>query len=828
MLTSPEPKAKPAPGPLPALGARVIISGIPPAHGENAAVAPWKPMMASPPMETARKKPWGPVVVVVLTAVGVAGAMAWWKADDSVAARKADRPSPVQDEAPAAPPGPIQLASLAPYGRAFLDNSGFLATRDYLAPQFKDPLSLAHVREVYDHVGMRGIAEINALLARGDAPPEVRLNLLQNKVLFYNYEGEFAKAAEVLAELRRLVESDPRFHPALPTLIFLQGITALRLGETENCVECQCQGSCIFPIAPQAVHQRRKGSTEAIKHFTEYLEIDPKDIEARWLLNLAYMTLGEHPAGVPEKYRIPLEPFQSKLDIGRFMDVAPRLGVNRLDMAGGAIMDDFDNDGLLDLMETTSDPTQPMAFYRNKGDGTFEDRTKAAGLEKQYGGLYCAQTDYNNDGFLDVLVCRGAWWGVSVRPSLLRNNGNGTFTDVSKEAGIWNASVGGQVAVWADYDNDGYLDLFLGNENGRSYLYHNRGDGTFEEVAEKAGVANDEPLILDGQPMPHMCKGANWCDFNRDGYPDLVVNNFNGPPRLYRNNKDGTFTDVARELGITKPAQNGFSCWFFDYDNDGWPDLFLTCYERGLGNLVKAQLGMPQPGEPCRLYRNIEGKRFEDVTEAVGLNQPFATMGSNFADFDNDGYLDFYLSTGTPLYSMLVPNRMFKNVEGKRFVDITTSSGTGHLQKGHCVACGDWDRDGNIDMFVQLGGATPGDAFRNALFQNPGHDNDWLTVKLVGKKTNRAAIGARIKLTPEGSPRSIYREVTTGSSFGGNSLQQTIGVGKAKRVTLEIYWPTSGTTQVFRDIPTRQAVRVTEFDKDLERLNWKPIPVPKE
>jgi len=359
------------------------------------------------------------------------------------------------------------------------------------------------------------------------------------------------------------------------------------------------------------------------------------------------------------------------------------------------------------------------------------------------------------------------------------------------------------------------LDLFIGGENGRSYLYHNRGDGTFEEVAVQAGVDN----------KGCMCKGANWGDFDNDGYPDLIVSNFGAPPRLFHNNRDGTFTDVAASMGISDPRE-AFSCWFWDYDNDGWPDIFICGYERRLEPAVLSQLGLPNKGVRCKLYRNRGGKSFEDVSEAVGLTFSSSPMGSNFGDFDNDGYLDFYLGTGSPNYRMLVPNLMFKNVDGKRFVNITTSSGTGHLQKGHGVACGDWDRDGNIDIFEELGGAVPGDRFRCVLFQNPGHKNHWVTLKLVGKKTNRPAIGARIKITlPTDSPKTINRYVTTGSSFGGNPFQQTIGIGKASQIdTLEIYWPTSRTTQVFHNVPVDQAFEVTEFEKTYRALHWKPIP----
>jgi hypothetical protein len=204
-------------------------------------------------------------------------------------------------------------------------------------------------------------------------------------------------------------------------------------------------------------------------------------------------------------------------------------------------------------------------------------------------------------------------------------------------------------------------------------------------------------------------------------------------------------------------------------------------------------------------------------------------MGSNFGDFDNDGFLDIYLATGTPDLSFLVPNRMLKNVAGRRFADITGTSGTGNLQKGHGVACGDWDRDGDIDIHVEMGGAVTVDKYHNILFQNPGQHNHWLTVKLVGQKTNRPAIGARIKVVTSGEePLTVHRHVSSGSSFGANPLQQTIGLARADGIaTLEIQWPTSGTTQVFRDLAVDQAIEITEFAEDYQVLDWKAIPVRK-
>jgi hypothetical protein len=230
-----------------------------------------------------------------------------------------------------------------------------------------------------------------------------------------------------------------------------------------------------------------------------------------------------------------------------------------------------------------------------------------------------------------------------------------------------------------------------------------------------------------------------------------------------------------------------------------------------------------------RLFHNINGQRFEDKTREAGLDMIFETMGCNFGDLDNDGFLDFYLGTGEPDLSGLMPNRMFKNVDGRRFADITASSGTGNLQKGHGVSCADWDRDGDLDIFIEMGGVTNGDKYHNVLFQNPGQGNNWLTVKLIGTKSNRAAIGARIKVvTAAEKPLTIHRHVSSGSSWGANPLEQHIGLARAEKVTtLEVHGPASGTTQVFRDIPANQAIEVTEFENKYRKLDWKPISPPK-
>jgi tetratricopeptide (TPR) repeat protein len=597
---------------------------------------------------------------------------------------------------------------------------------------------------------------------------------------------------------------------AVPYLQESLGVSYLHLSEMENGVYNNSGSLDIFPpLNPGAHYEKQEDSKLAIEYLQKYLEQEPDQMEAKWLLNLAYMTLGAYPAGVPQKYLIPPGSFESKESIGRFTDVAPAAGLNVFTAAGGLVVDDLDNDGQLDVVTSTFDICEPMHYFHNNGDGTFAERTAQAGLSNQLGGLNVVEGDYNNDGCMDLLVLRGGW-EFPMRKSLLRNNCDGTFTDVTQESGLGDTVTATQTAVWADIDNDGYLDLFIGNENAPSQLFRNRGDGTFEDISHAAGI--DKTAFS---------KGVAAADYDNDGYVDFYVSNATGPNFLYHNNHDRTFTEIGRQAGVQAPYFS-FATWFFDYDNDGWPDLFVTSYFSSIDQVIRSYQGLPTSIETLKLYRNMHNGTFQDVTAQVGLDKVFMTMGANFGDVDNDGFLDIYLGVGQPSFAAVMPHVLLRNKEGKSFVDITASSGTGELHKGHGIAFADLERNGHEDIVAEIGGAVPSDKHTLRLFQNPGNDNDWINVRLTGVKSNRSAVGAQIKVTVEDdghAARSIYRTVGDTSSFGGNPMEQHIGLGHGARITaLDVWWPATNTRQHFVRVDKNQFISIKEFANDYTKL----------
>ncbi len=686
--------------------------------------------------------------------------------------------------------------------------------------------------------------EARAELERlADAPSRDRLFALMKVAEQELRLGREHQAIQRFEEARDLAEG---LGPILPAreraqVWFRLGVGHLRHGETSNCAQRPAAESCILPIRGGGIHTDETGSKKAITSFERVLELVPQSsplfVKTVWLLNIAHMTLGVYPNGVPERYRVPPHVFAARGEFRWFPNVASEVGVDTFNLSGGVVADDFDGDGDIDLLTTSFDTRAEPHFFRNQGDGTFQDDTESAGLRGFHGGLQLIHGDVDNDGDLDVFVTRGAWLYERGRHpnSLLLNDGRARFRDATFAAGLGDLHLPTQAAAFADYDNDGDLDLFVGNEHGTdpdrvlgieagnesfdapSQLFQNQGSGTFVDVAATSGM-----------DLRGYVKGATWGDYDNDGDADLYVSILGQSNRLYENRGDQGFHDVAEEAGVAD-AISSFPVWFWDYDNDGNLDLYVSSYAGApdsVSLVAASYFGLEVPYQKPRLYRGNGKGRFEDVAKRAGLERIHLTMGSSFGDLDGDGWLDFYLGTGYPDYEGLMPNVLYRNDAGRRFVDVTLASGLAHLQKGHGVAIADFDGDGDLDVFEQMGGAFPGDRFADALYRNPGFGKRFIELVLVGEKSNRSAIGARVRVDLPGAPgegRSLYRTVMASGSFGGNPLRQLIGLGDASSIDrVEIWWPASGLRQVVRGLRPGDRVKIREGRDTPEPLLPKP------
>lgn len=591
-------------------------------------------------------------------------------------------------------------------------------------------------------------------------------------------------AGDIDAALTLLNDSMPPEHsPLYRGWLRWQSIAYLRQAEQQNCLDLHNASSCVLPLLPSAEHQIKPAAKAAIAVNHKRLALDANDIEARWLLNLAHMYLGQHPDQVPVEFLVPADAFDRSPSPAVFTDRAQALGVDVIGRAGGVVFDDFNGDHYPDLLISDWGIGAPLRLFLNDQGEGFIEHTERAGLAAQWGGLNLISADYDNDGDLDALVLRGAWMGpYGQHPnSLLQNDGNGRFVDVTEQAGLLQLAPT-QTAVFADVNLDGWLDLAVGHESVQgsghpSLLFLNTADGRFER----------QTLPLNG-----FVKALVAGDVDNDGDVDLYASLLDQPNRLLIN-EGGQFSAAPSTRHDSDGPDGSFPAWFFDYNNDGWLDLFVSGYPTSyqaarVDDSARDYLGLDYSLAPPVLLENRQDGTFRDVAVERGLAHALLTMGANYGDIDNDGRPDMYLGTGAPDLATLVPNRMFLN-RPQGFLDITGSARVGHLQKGHGVAFADFDFDGDLDIYHVLGGAVTADIYPNALFVNPGTENNWVNLRLVGEAANRSAIGARIKVTAaDGSVR--HAVVGTGGSFGASSLSQHIGLADATApLSLEVRWP---------------------------------------
>ena len=489
-----------------------------------------------------------------------------------------------------------------------------------------------------------------------------------------------------------------------------------------------------------------------------------------------------------------------------FVDALDSSGIKRESHASGAAWADYDNDGYLDLLIAGN----KTRLYRNKGDGTFMDTAEKAGIlsEPTMSGVF---GDYDNDGCKDVYFV-----GHGPRQDrLFHSNCKGGFIDVTHTSGIKNELYIGHGMAWADYDADGYLDFYVANYGVNpskkehlsqpNILYHNNRDGTFSDATEEASVSGatlcgiESPFIrlnkVIGGPYKQSYQPV-WFDYNSDGYIDLFIATDAGVSPLYKNNGDGTFTEVTKAAGLCRLG-TGMGAAVGDYDNNGHLDLYVT----NIGSNY--------------FWRNNGDDTFSEIASDTGTaDHTSIGWGTDFFDYDNDGHLDLYVVNGTALgeeddpdVGKIREDKLYKNNGDGAFMEVGLKEGIVGDYAKEGAAFGDYNNDGFIDSYVVSSNLFY--TSNDRLYQNQPNGNHWLTLQLKGTKSNRDAIGARITVKAGGKKQ--MREVNAGSSFiSQNSLWQTFGLGEAKIIdAIEIRWP-SGIKQVLRNRRTDQKIIVSE------------------
>ena len=595
-------------------------------------------------------------------------------------------------------------------------------------------------------------------------------------------EGSIREMEALLQEIPGTLDDKIKMKGIKPLFDAL-AVAYLRLGENENCVSVHNNKSCILPFHPDAVHRKKDGSTKALDIFGKLTDVYPDDVQSRWLMNIAAMTLGVYPKGLPPKKVIDFSAQDNPVaGFKPLKNMAKDYGLDVNGLSGGAIMEDFNNDGNLDIFCSSYGLSDQVRLFFNDGKGGFYEQTDSAQLTGIKGGLNAKQADYDNDGNIDILLLRGAWLdkGGEWPNSLLHNNGDGTFSDVTFSAGMGKRFAPTETASWADVNNDGWVDVFVANENNQNNdypceLFINNGNGTFTDRAEEWGMAGNFGYA----------KAANFSDFDRDGWMDLFLGCLGQENHLFMSQgkqKDGSvrFVDKAKEAGVTHPVMS-FPAIVTDFDHNGFPDILVTSFPMDRLDFLaedvgKEMLGIPTKVEKTRLFLNQGKGKFIDASKAWNIDKMIYAMGLNSGDINNDGFIDFYAGTGAFAFSTWVPNRVFINDRGKGFKEVTYQSRMGHLQKGHGVSFGDIDNDGDQDVYITLGGAVEGDYAHNALFINENKVHKFVKINFSAKE-RKNVIGTQVELTFK-SPRGIEKRIYTvgdGGTFGANSLGLCIG-----------------------------------------------------
>lgn len=620
--------------------------------------------------------------------------------------------------------------------------------------------------------------------------------------------------------LQRVIEGAMPFSNEEGAALFLMGKTLARRGNFAESVPYFQQGlrRATTPVQRLEVLRELGASyyrlgewNDAARSFYEALQVHNNSID-QWMLKAAMDQMATGAPELPKQFLFPAPRTPARAGLQwEFKDMAPELGLDRFDGNGTVAFGDIDNDGDLDVILCGSGTF--LAVFLNE-NGRFRDATEQVGLARVPSGYSLNLIDYDNDGWLDLYVSLNGWSGPMA--NRLYRNVEGKFADVTEKSGAGDGG-SGFISLWGDLDNDGDLDLVVANgvlkDGSTPQVYRNNGDGTFTNVTVAAGI---------DEPPAYGAIGIALGDYDRDGRLDILINGLdNAPNRLYRNAGNWKFTEVARKAGVVQPPHNGFVCFFFDYNNDGWPDVLTTSLAAWEAVVEGLKEGAPAKLHPdaTRLFKNNGNGTFRDVTMEAGLHPPMGVMGAGVADLDNDGHIDIYFGTGDPQLTRLEPNRVFRNNGDGTFSDLTALTGFARPgNKGHGVAFVDFDEDGDLDVYAQLGGHYQGDHARNAFYRNVrGSRNQWVQVELEGVKSNRFGVGAQVTVKAGGL--LVHREMKGSVGFGATEPYRLhFGLGQEKRIAeMEVWWP-SGVKQVFKDLEAGRIYRVTENEEAVRRL----------
>jgi tetratricopeptide (TPR) repeat protein len=567
--------------------------------------------------------------------------------------------------------------------------------------------------------------ELERLRARvGRRPGDARTRLALGRTLMKC--GLFREAAAELDEAARAAAEPGRIGEPAAGRAGAGSAAVRRRARYESAVACY----------------RRGAFAEAVERAAEALALDPADEKARFWLWLAAGKTGGYPESVPAEHRMAAVDGHAPCPV-ELEEVSGRLGLDKVCGGRGTAVADFLGNGRLDLV--VAGAHAGCSLYRNEGPGPdgviFTDVSTGSGLDRCVYAFTAAAGDFDNDGRPDLYLSSLGFFDGCGR--LMRNRGDGTFTDVTREAGLeaWGP---GFTATWVDYDRDGWLDLFVAYNLGGLFdrktpnrLFRNNRDGTFTDVTREAGLETPWPTI-----------GAAWGDVDNDGWPDLFLSNL-GRAQLFRNNGDGTFTDASREAGIDRPAIGSVAFWC-DLDDDGWLDLVQMTYSRPADAIYTLRHGQGPPGgSPMRLFRNRRDGTFADVARELGVTGCWGTMSANAGDFDNDGRLDLFLGNGDPGMDRTEASVLLRNTGG-RFENVTFTAGLPPTGKGHGVNLAALAGDGRLHLIVASGGLYPGDLQPTEVYRPKTRPGNYLAVRLAGTASNRDAIGARLALTAGG------------------------------------------------------------------------------